>query len=116
MSYTMHCIILRGAERAESPVINSAGQRPAKRDTRKREALKGRNPLRYYRGDDFALSEMVRGIIHFTSIVEISRIIKLNYKKSKSFLCFLFPCFGYKRPIFIHHFSRKSISGTLIIH
>jgi hypothetical protein len=33
------------SKRAESPISNSAGQRPAKKDTRKREALKGRNPL-----------------------------------------------------------------------
>jgi hypothetical protein len=41
---SMHDVILIESKRAESPAINSAGQRPVEKDTGKREALQGRNP------------------------------------------------------------------------
>jgi hypothetical protein len=44
----MHSVILIETERAESQKINSAGQRPAKRNIRKWEALNGRNQLYTY--------------------------------------------------------------------
>jgi hypothetical protein len=48
----------KGYKRAESPAINSVGQRPTKKNTRKREAPEGRNQYSY---TYYALSGLLTG-------------------------------------------------------